>query len=285
MSSAQLPSLVSSDWLERHLDDTSVVLLDASFKLPGATPTAAEDFRERHIRTAQFFDVDKIADPDDPLPHMLPSADSFAATVGAMGISADSQVVIYDTSGLMSAGRAWWMFRSFGHRNVAILDGGLKAWLAEGRPVTADVLSRTSVPYDAALDGAAVVHRAEVVANLHSAERQVIDARSLARFTAEEKEARPGLRSGHIPRSLCVPFNLMTDPESGRLKAPDDLRRVFEEAGLDMERPVIASCGSGVTACALAFGLHLAGKDDVAVYDGAWAEWGLPGDTPVATGQ
>lgn len=278
------PSLVSTDWLATRLDDPGVVVLDASFKLPGATPTAAEDFAERHIPTAQFFDVDKVADASNPLPHMLPTAEEFARMAGALGISNDTTVVVYDTPGLMSAGRAWWMFRAFGHPRVAILDGGLKAWLAEGRPVTAEVRTRPAAIYHAELDPAAVASKAEVMENIEAKGRDLVDARSAARFSGEEKEARPGLRSGHVPGSLNVPFNLMTDPETGRMKPVAELRAIFEQAGLDMSRPIIASCGSGVTACALAFGLHLAGKDDVAIYDGAWAEWGLPGDTPVATG-
>ncbi|RQP04668.1 MAG: 3-mercaptopyruvate sulfurtransferase [Paracoccus sp. BP8] len=280
-----MTSLVTTAWLADHLDDPQVVLLDASFKLPGATPTAPEEFAERHIPTAQFFDVDKVADGSNPLPHMMPSEDEFARTVGALGISNDTMVVIYDTPGLMSAGRAWWMFRSFGHRKLAILDGGLKAWMAEGRPVTAEVAARPAASYRAQLNPAAVASKADVLANIDSKARDLVDARSAARFAAEEKEARPGLRSGHVPGSLNVPFDRMTDPETGRMKSPSEIAQVFRQAGLDMERPVIASCGSGVTACALAFGLHLAGKDDVAVYDGSWAEWGMPGDTPVATGK
>jgi len=280
-----MTSLVTTAWLADHLDDPQVVLLDASFKLPGATPTAPEEFAERHIPTAQFFDVDKVADAGNPLPHMMPSEAEFARTVGALGISNDTMVVIYDTPGLMSAGRAWWMFRSFGHRKLAILDGGLKAWTAEGRPVTAEVAARPAASYRAQLNPAAVASKADVLANIDSKARDLVDARSAARFAAEEKEARPGLRSGHVPGSLNVPFDRMTDPETGRMKSPSEIAQVFRQAGLDKERPVIASCGSGVTACALAFGLHLAGKDDVAVYDGSWAEWGMPGDTPVATGK
>lgn len=277
-------SLVTTAWLADHLDDPQLVLLDASFKLPGATPTAPEEFAERHIPTAQFFDVDKVADASNPLPHMMPSEAEFARVVGALGIGDDTMVVVYDTPGLMSAGRAWWMLRSFGHRKVAVLDGGLKGWMAEGRPVTAEVVARPVASYRAVLDPAAVASKADVLANIDSKAHVLVDARSAARFTAEEKEARPGLRSGHVPGSLNVPFNLMTDPETGRMKPASDIAQVFKDAGLDMARPVIASCGSGVTACALAFGLHLAGKDDVAVYDGAWAEWGMPGETPVVTG-
>ncbi len=198
-----------------------------------------------------------------------------------MGLSDDSFVVVYDRTGLFSAGRAWWMLRAFGHARVAILDGGLKKWLAEQRAVTTDLPAAATGDFSARFDPSFVASREDVLANLQTRHRDVIDARSAARFHAIEKEARPGLRSGHIPGSLNVPFDRMTVPETGELRSPEALRAVFADAGIDMSRPVITSCGSGVTACALAFGLHLLGKRDVAVYDGAWVEWGQPGDTPV----
>lgn len=277
-------SLVTTQWLADHLDDPSLVILDGSFKLPGVTPVASEDFAARHLPGARFFDIDKVADHGIPLPHMLPSAADFERHAAELGISNDSVVVVYDTPGLMSAGRVWWTLRSFGHDKVAILDGGLKKWLAEGRPVTAETPVTTPGRFRANYDPAAVRSKAQVLANLESHAEQVIDARSAGRFTAEEKEARPGLRSGHIPGSLSLPFNLLTNPDTGEILDASDIRKAFEAAGLDFAKPVIASCGSGVTATALAFGLHLAGKDDVAIYDGAWTEWGQPGDTPVDTG-
>lgn len=277
-------SLVSTQWLADHLSDPDLVILDGSFKLPGVTPVAAEDFAARHIPGARFFDIDAIADHETTLPHMLPSAAAFENHAGALGISNDSVIVVYDTPGLMSAGRVWWTLRSFGHEKVAILDGGLKKWLAEGRPVTAETVVPAPGRFHATFDPHVVRSKAQVLANLESQAEQVIDARSAGRFTADEKEARPGLRSGHIPGSLNLPFNALTDPATGEVLNVGDIRKAFETAGIDFARPVIASCGSGVTAAALAFGLHLAGKDDVAIYDGAWTEWGQPGDTPVDTG-
>ncbi|AMM87264.1 3-mercaptopyruvate sulfurtransferase [Martelella sp. AD-3] len=274
-------SLVSTEWLAKHLHNENIVILDGSFKLPGATPLASEDYEARHIPGAVFFDIDAIADHSTTLPHMLPSSDAFARSVEALGVSNDSFVVVYDTPGLMSAGRVWWTFRIFGHSNVAVLDGGLRAWLAEGRPVTSERTNVKAGRFTAKLNRSGVVSKSDVLKNVETRERPLVDARSAARFGATEQEARPGLRSGHIPGSLNVPFNLMTDPDTGRMKSPKKIRSVFEQAGFAMSRPAIASCGSGVTACALVFGLHLAGKDDVAVYDGAWAEWGIPGDTPV----
>lgn len=277
-------SLVSTEWLAAHLDQPDLVILDGSFKLPGATPIAAEDFAARHIPNARFFDIDKIADHETSLPHMLPSSEAFEHYAMDLGISNDSVVVVYDTPGLMSAGRVWWTLRTFGHAKVAVLNGGLRKWLAEGRPVTEVVAPITKGSFHATFNAGAVRSKADVLANLESRAEQVIDARSAARFTAEEKEARPGLCSGHIPGSFNLPFNALTNPETGEIRDTETIRQAFENAGLDLSEPVIASCGSGVTAGALAFGLHLIGKDDVAIYDGAWTEWGQPGDTPVDTG-
>ena len=277
-------SLVSTEWLAARLDDPGLVILDGSFKLPGVTPVAAQDFAARHIPGARFFDIDAIADHETTLPHMLPSAAAFEHHAAELGISNDSVVVVYDTPGLMSAGRVWWTLRSFGHSKVAILDGGLRKWLAEERPVTDKVTTPAPGRFSATFDPAAVRSKAQLLANLENRAEQVIDARSAGRFTAEEKEARPGLRSGHIPGSLNLPFNALTNPTTGEVLGVAYIRKAFEAAGLDFAKPLIASCGSGVTAAALAFGLHLAGKDDVAIYDGAWTEWGQPGDTPVDTG-
>ncbi|AYD04347.1 3-mercaptopyruvate sulfurtransferase [Neorhizobium sp. NCHU2750] len=283
--SISLPgSLVSTEWLATHLDDAGLVILDGSFKLPGVTPIAADDFAARHIPGARFFDIDAIADHETTLPHMLPSAEAFERYAADLGISNDSTVVVYDTPGLMSAGRVWWTLRTFGHDKVAVLDGGLRKWLAEGRPVTDALPPVSPGHFNASFNAGSVRSKAQVLGNIGTQAEQVIDARSAARFTAEEKEARPGLRSGHIPGSLNLPFNALTNPQTGEILDTAKIRAAFETAGLDLSKPVIASCGSGVTAAALAFGLHLAGKDDVAIYDGAWTEWGQPGDTPVDTG-
>jgi len=276
--------LVPTDWLAAHLADPAVVILDGSFKLPGATPTAPEEYAQAHIPGAHFFDIDAIADHSVPLPHMLPSSEDFAREMGRMGIGNDTLVIVYDRPGLMSAGRVWWTLRVFGHDNVAVLDGGLRKWQAEGRPVTSEVPAARSARFVPQFRPELVRSRAQMMANLDSRAEQVIDARPAARFSAAEPEARPGLRSGHMPGSLNLPFSAMTDPGTGQVLPPAALRAAFEGAGLDLTRPITASCGSGVTAAALAFGLSLLGHDHVAVYDGAWAEWGLPGETPVEIG-
>ncbi len=276
--------LVSTAWLAEHLDEPGLVILDGSYKLPGVLPLAADDFAKRHIPGARFFDIDRIADTSSPLPHMLPAAEDFERFAGALGLSNDSVVIVYDSVGLMSAGRVWWTLRVFGHVNVAVLDGGLRKWLAEGRVVTSQVSKAANARFYAWYNGSLVRSKGEIIDNLHSRGEQIIDARSAPRFRGDEKEARPGLRSGHIPQSLNLPFTELTDPETRELKSAAAIRSAFETAGLDFSKPVVASCGSGVTAGALAFGLHLAGKTNVAVYDGSWSEWGLPGDTPVDTG-
>ena len=273
--------LIASEELAGLLRRGGVVVLDATFTMPGVTPDAAALYAQRHIPGAIRFDVDAVADRSSDLPHMLPPAEEFAEAVGAMGISNDSHLVVYDTPGLMSAGRAWWMFRIMGHEKVQVLDGGLRHWQAQGREVTSVVPDPEPALYRARLDAAAVRNKAQLLANLASAAEQVIDARSADRFHARVPEPRPELRAGHIPGSLNLPFDRLTDPATGRLRPADEIRALFAEAGLRDDRPVVVSCGSGVTAGALFFALALIGRADVALYDGSWIEWGRPGDTPV----
>ncbi|MCO5148158.1 MAG: 3-mercaptopyruvate sulfurtransferase [Aquamicrobium sp.] len=275
--------LIASEELAALLRRGGVVVLDATFTMPGAAPDAAALYAQRHIPGAIRFDVDAVADRSSDLPHMLPSVEEFAEAVGAMGVSNDSHVVIYDTPGLMSAGRAWWMFRTMGHEKVQVLDGGLRHWQAQGREVTSVVPDPEPARYRARLDAAAVRNKAQLLANLASAAEQVVDARSADRFHARVPEPRPELRAGHIPGSLNLPFDRLTDPATGRLRPADEICALFAGAGLRDDRPVVTSCGSGVTAGALFLALALIGRTDVALYDGSWTEWGRPGDTPVET--
>jgi thiosulfate/3-mercaptopyruvate sulfurtransferase len=284
MAYAHPEALVGGDWLAAHLEDTHVRVVDASFTLPGVAPTARENYGREHIPSAVFFDIDDIAEPGTSLPHMIPSPDRFAQKVGALGIGDDDKVVVYDTAGLSSAGRAWWMLRMFGHRDVALLDGGLPKWKAEGRPVTAAIPTPAARRFTARFDAAMVRDKAAVLANLASRREQVVDARAAGRFDGSLPEARPGLRGGHIPGSRNLPYDRVTDPATRQIKSAEALAALFRDAGVALERPVVTSCGSGVTACALAFALHLIGHPGAAVYDGSWSEWGLPGDTPVETG-
>ena len=284
MSYANPDAVIATEQLAARLGAPELVVLDATFHLPTAKRDARAEFAREHIPGAQFFDIDAIADPGTDLPHMLPSPNDFARAVGALGVGDGVDVVVYDTHGLSSAPRAWWMLRIFGHRRTRVLDGGLPKWKREGRPVTdadAPVAPRRFGPR---FDRAGVRGKADVRANIASREEQVLDARSAGRFRGVDPEPRPGLRGGHIPGSCSLPYNLLIDPKTQTILPADALRARFVEAGIDMTRPVVTSCGSGVTACVLALGLHLLGHDRVAVYDGSWSEWGLPGDTPVETG-
>ena len=284
MPYAHPEALVSSEWLAAHLDDPRVRVIDCSFKLPGITPTARADYDNGHIPGAAFFDIDDIAQPGTSLPHMIPSPDLFAQKIGALGIGDDDRVVVYDSNGLSSAGRAWWMLRLFGHQNVALLDGGLPKWKAEGRPVVTAVPSPAPRHFTARFEPALVRDKAAVLANLATRHEQVVDARATGRFDGTTEEVRPGLRSGHIPGSRSLPYEQVTNPATRQLRSTEQLTALFRDAGVALDRPIVTSCGSGVTACALAFALHLIGHPGAAVYDGSWSEWGLPGDTPVETG-
>src|SRR5579862_1701924 len=277
-------ALVNTAWLAAHLGDPQVRVLDSSFKQPGITPTAREDYDSGHIPGAVFFDIDDVAEPGTSLPHMIPSAERFAAKMAERGVGNDDRVIVYDANGLSSAGRAWWLLRLFGHANVALLDGGLPKWRAEGRALETAAPAIPARRFTARFNPALVRDKAAVRANIASAREQLIDARAAGRFEGSAPETWPGRRSGHIPGSRNLPFDLVTDAQTHQLKDADELRRLFEAAGVKLDRPIVTSCGSGVTACALAFALHLIGGPEAAVYDGSWSEWGLPGDTPVETG-
>ena len=284
MPYANADALVSTEWLAAHLDAPDLRIVDGTFTLPGVKPTGRELYDARHIPGAVFFDIDEIADEHNPLPHMLPSPEKFAARMRKLGLGDGHKIVVYDSAGLSSAGRPWWMLRVFGHRDVAILDGGLPKWEAEGRAVTEEVPLPRERHFTARLNTLLVRDKGQVLDNLTARREQVIDARSRGRFEGSAKEPRPGLRSGHIPGSLNLPYDELTDRQTRTLLPAEALAALFATAGLERGTPVVASCGSGVTACALAFGLHLLGWPEAAVYDGSWSEWGLPGDTPVATG-
>jgi len=284
MPYAHPEALVGTEWLAAHLSDPHVRVVDGSFKLPGITPTAREDYDRVHIPGAVFFDIDDICEPRASLPHMIPSADLFAQKIGALGIGDDDRVVVYDSAGLSSAGRAWWMLRLFGHHDVAVLDGGLPKWRAEGRPLDAAAPSPPQRRFTAHFDPSLVRDKRALIENLATRREQVVDARAAGRFDGTAPEPRAGMHSGHIPGSRNVPYELLTDPGTRQLKSADELARLFRDAGVTLDRQVVTSCGSGVTACALAFALHLIGHPGAAVYDGSWSEWGLPGDTPVETG-
>jgi thiosulfate/3-mercaptopyruvate sulfurtransferase len=215
---------------------------------------------------------------------MIPSPELFAGKMEALGIGDDDRVIVYDSAGLSSAGRAWWMLRLFGHSNVALLDGGLPKWKAEGRPVDTGVPRPPGRRLTPRFDPSLVREKRALLDDLLTGREQVLDARASGRFEGTAEETRPGLRRGHIPGSRNLPYDRVTDPTTHQLRSAEELVQLFRGAGVDLDRPIVTSCGSGVTACALAFALHLIGHPGAAVYDGSWSEWGLPGDTPVETG-
>jgi thiosulfate/3-mercaptopyruvate sulfurtransferase len=275
-----LDSLVTTAWLAGELGAPDLRVLDGTWHMPALARDARREFAEAHIPGAAFFDIDGIADTSVPLPHMLPTPEVFSARVGALGIGDGDRVVVYDTRGVVSAARVWWTFRAFGHDRVAVLDGGLRRWRAEGRPVASGEPHAMPRPFTARYRADLVRDLAAVRANLEGRGEQVVDARSRGRFAGTEPEPRAGLRGGHIPGSLNVPYEQLYQAD-GTLLPPGALRDVFASAGVKEGVPVVTSCGSGVTACVLALGLHRMGRRDVAVYDGSWTEWGGRADTPV----
>jgi thiosulfate/3-mercaptopyruvate sulfurtransferase len=273
---------VTTEWLAKHLDEPDVRVVDGTWHMPQANRDARAEFEAAHIPGAVFFDIDAIADRATSLPHMLPSAAQFAASVGELGISNGHRIVVYDVRGVVSAARVWWTFRAFGHDDVAVLDGGLRKWRAEGRPVESGGAAPAHVAFTARLRPELVRDVEAMRANVARRTVQVLDARSAGRFAGTEPEPRAGLRGGHIPGSLSLPYETLYRPD-GTLKPPHELREAVTAAGVDLDRPVVTTCGSGVTASVLALALYLIGRRDVAVYDGSWSEWGSRSDTPVET--
>jgi thiosulfate/3-mercaptopyruvate sulfurtransferase len=278
--------LISAAWLADHLHQPGLKILDATFRMPGVAPTAGQVYAAAHLPGAMFFDIDAVADHATDLPHMLPEPAAFERAMAALGVGADDGIVLYDTTGILGAARVWWMLRVFGHGKVAILDGGLDAWRGEGRPVTAEIAhARADTPFKARLHPEFAVDRARVMGMVESGDTaRLLDARAAGRFTGAVAEPRPGLRAGHIPGSRNLDHATLIDPATGKLKPLADIETLFRAAESTLDRPMVTSCGSGVSACVLAFCLHLMGKDDVAIYDGSWAEWGVPGPTPVELG-
>ena len=276
--------IVETDWLADHLNAPDVVIVDGSWHLPAENRNPRAEFEEAHIPGALFFDIDDISDSGDPRPHMLPPPEKFASRMRRMGIGDGNRVVCYDTAGLFSAARVWWMFRVMGHDDVAVLNGGFPKWLEEARPTGGGpARPRQEKHFTARLQTMMVRDSGDVLRAGNTGASQVVDARSAARFAGTAPEPREGLRSGHIPGSLNVPYDeLLT--EAGTMRPAGEIRSLFAGAGLDVTRPVITTCGSGVTAAVLTLGLASAGVPNTALYDGSWSDWGADETLPIETG-
>ena len=274
--------LVSTAWLADHLDDPLFVVLDATWFMPGDARDAAVDYAAGHIPGARFFPIDEIADHATDLPHMLSAPADFAVAARRLGVHAASTVVVYDAEGLFSAPRVWWNFRAMGHAATFVLDGGLPRWITEGRAVETGWRDARHGDFKARLEPGLVRDLDAVRRALDDHGAQIIDARATGRFTGDIPEPRAGLRGGHMPGALNLPWSSLV--ADGALKPPAALKAAFEAAGVDLAAPIVTTCGSGVSAAALALALAVIGRDDVAVYDGSWSEWGARADTPVAVG-
>ncbi len=275
--------VVSTEWLAQRLGAPDLRVVDGSWFMPAEARSGHEEYLRVHIPGAVFFDIDAIADRTTDLPHMLPSPEAFAQAVGALGLSRDVDIVVYDSLGIRAAARVWWSLRAMGFTRVFVLDGGLKKWLAEARRVEPGDVHPRAVPVAPAFDPDLVRNSDQVRGLLESGEARLVDARSAARFVGEAPEPRAGLKSGHMPGAANVPFDHVIAPD-GTLRPAEDLSAVFKAAGVDLRRPIVTTCGSGVTASVLALALARLGVDRAAVYDGSWAEWGaLPG-APIVTG-
>lgn len=276
--------LVSAEWLAAHLGDPALAIVDASWYLAAARRHPRAEYETGHIPGAVFWDLDALSDRTVDLPHMLPDPGTLARQIGALGIGGQDRVVVYDGSGVnLSAPRVWWMLRVMGHDAVAVLDGGLGRWRAEGRRLDTGVSARPPARFTPRFRPALVQSLDAVQSSLATGPAQLLDARSRGRFEGSEPEPRPGLRGGHVPGARNLPYNELVD-QDGRVLPPKHLRRRYLDAGVDLSRPIVLSCGSGVSACALALGLELVGHHHYAVYDGSWSEWGREGGPPVEMG-
>jgi thiosulfate/3-mercaptopyruvate sulfurtransferase len=279
----RMTPLVFADWLAEHLGEPGLVILDGSWHMPADGRDAKADYAAGHIPGAVFFDIDEIADHTTDLPHMLPAPAAFATAARRLGVEPGSTVVVYDSVGIFSAPRVWWEFRAMGHVNVAVLDGGLRSWIAEGHPVETGWREPAHGEFKAHATPALVADKARVADVLASGGAQVVDARSAARFRGEAPEPRPGVRQGHMPGAKNAHYASLVTAD-GTLKPPEALRAAFDAAGVDLAAPIVTTCGSGITAAILALALAVLGRDDAAIYDGSWTEWGGAADTPVVTG-
>ncbi len=283
MSDVKPDLFVTTAWLADNLGAPDLLIVDGTFFMPDEGRDAQAEYLSGHIPGAVFFDIDGIADHSTPLPHMLPGAPFFESKMNALGLNEDSRVIVYDATSLPGAARVWWTLRIFGVENVKLLEGGLPAWKAEGRPLESGPVERTPAKFYASLDKEHVANAEAVLKASESGAPQIVDARQANRFRGEVKEPRPGVRSGHIPNSRNVPWREVV-ADGGKLKSAQEVEQAFVAAGVDLARPIITTCGSGVTAAVLLLALESIGKKGVVLYDGSWSEWGADAALPTATG-
>jgi thiosulfate/3-mercaptopyruvate sulfurtransferase len=275
--------LVSTDWLANEIGASDLRVVDATWFMPDAGRNAQAEYEGGHIPSAVFMDLEELADANSSLPNTLPPPEKFASRMQSLGLGDGSRIVVYDDSPFKSAARAWWMLTLFGAHDVAILDGGIAKWKAEGRPLETGKPTLRHRHFTVWKDDKAVRSKADMLANLHSKDASIVDARGAGRFTGEEAEPRPEMASGHIPGSRNLPFSQLFNAD-GTWKRGAELAQAFTDAGVDLNTPMITTCGSGMTAAVVLFGARMTGKTDVALYDGSWSEWGLDADTPKAQG-
>ena len=273
-------SLVSTEWLLKHINDPSISVLDATWYLPNQKNNARVEYKNNHIPGAQYFDIDEIADLNNPLSHMLPSNEKMSHTLGLMGISNQDHIIVYDNSNFSSAARVWFMFRNFGHERVSILNGGFKKWCSDNGPVNDIIPHLQSTSYAVKKDCDQIRDINQIKENIISNKELIVDARARGRFLGLTPEPRLGSRSGHIPGSINVPFSELLNKD-GTYKEPSIIKKIFKKNNVSLDKPIITSCGSGITACVLLFALNLIGHNDLALYDGSWSEWGSLTDMPI----
>ena len=280
-----LPTLVQSDELNNHLEHPNLRIVDASWHLPKAKRNGLQEFGLEHLPGAVFLDLDEVSDPESELPHTIPTEEYFSKKIGELGIGNDSWVVVYDTTGLFSAARVWWMFRAFGHERVSLLDGGLPKWKAENRPLSNGRSEAKPSQFRAVFNKQMFCNWESVLEHPKDQNSLILDARPIERFSGEMDEPRSGLRSGHIPNSKNLPFMELLEGSDRRLLSVDQIKGKFEAMSFSADKEIVCSCGSGVTACILALGLHLMGHQRVKIYEGSWTEWGSRHDLPMETGR
>lgn len=281
MKKSSFGPLVSTSWLAEHLGDSNLRIVDATYTVPGMGREAQAEFAKTHvIPGAVAFDIDAISDKTNPLPHMLPTPAVFAQKVSDLGLGSDCQIVVYDNTSMIGSPRVWWMFRIFGHDNVAILDGGLDKWVKENRTLTDKYATPSPRNFKSQFRPELVRDKKSITNNLKNKAEQILDARAKGRFDGSLPELRPGLPSGHIPGSLNLPFGEIMDVQTGTFLPPNQIKSRLEKSGVALDRPIVTTCGSGVTACVLTVGLYLLGRTEVPIYDGSWTEWASDPTTP-----